>query len=292
VSLSRRQFLAGAAALAAVPAHARFGNYEFGVCSPIRDFDDAVKYGLDYHEPSVSEVTGLNDAAFEAFRQKVQASPIRCKRLNFFTSPPSGFNSLPVMRVVGDDVNLDALRNYAIKGLDRSKALGAEVVVWGSAASRRLADGYSRERAWEQIKAFLRLVVPLARERGVTIAIEPIRPSSSNILSTGAETLKMLGELRLPNVHMMIDYSQMSGAGEDSDILWTAREEIRHIHFANVRTGEGGMWPKDASEDPRYAKFFSLLKKINYRGGMSVEAKGTIAADSAGTLAFFRKELS
>jgi sugar phosphate isomerase/epimerase len=234
MSLSRRPFLAGAAALAALPAlpaEARFGNYEFGSCSPTRDFDDAVKYGLDYHEPSVSEINGMSDATFEAFRRKVLASPIRCKRLNFFTSPPPGLNDLPVMRVVGDEANLDELGTYAEKGIARSKQLGAVIVVWGSSASRRVAEGYSRERAWEQIKAFLRMCDPIARAHEIMLAIEPIRPASSNILSTGAETLKMVRELNLPNVRMMIDYSQMRGAGEDPEIVWTAHEEIVHFHF-------------------------------------------------------------
>ncbi|MGP8247299.1 MAG: sugar phosphate isomerase/epimerase family protein [Bryobacteraceae bacterium] len=292
MSLSRRQFLAGAAALASVPAQARFGNYEFGACQPAQDFDDAVKYGLDYHEPSASEITGMSDAAFEAFRRKVLASPIRCKRLNFFTSPPAGFHDLPVMRVVGDDINLEVLGNYAEKALTRSKQLGAVIVVWGSAASRRVAGGYSRERAWEQIKAFLRMSDPIARAHGIVLAIEPIRPASSNILSTGAETLKMVHELRLPNVRMMIDYSQMRGAGEDPAIVWTARAEIVHFHFANPNGGKGSIWPKYPNEDPYYGQFFAAVKKMNYHGGFSVEAKGAIAADAAGSLAFFRKELA
>ena len=83
----------------------------------------------------------------------------------------------------------------------------------------------------------------------------------------------------------------MRGAGEDPEIVWTAHDEIVHFHFANPSSG-GSLWPKDPSEDPNYARFFALVKKMNYRGSISVEAKGTIAADSAGTLAFFRKELA
>jgi sugar phosphate isomerase/epimerase len=102
----------------------------------------------------------------------------------------------------------------------------------------------------------------------------------------------MVRELNLPNVRMMIDYSQMRGAGEDPEIVWTAHEEIVHFHFGNPNGGKGSVWPKDPSEDPYYGRFFAAVKRMNYHGGISVEARGTIASDSAGTLAFFRKELA
>lgn len=293
MKVSRRVFLAAAAATAAAgPAHAGFGKYKFGVVTATREFDDSVRFGFDYHEPSVSEVANMSQGDFERFRDHVLASPIRCLRLNFFTSPPAGFN-VPVIRVDGPNVDQDAVRKYVELALERARQLGGEIVVWGSAASRRVPEGFSRERAWEQIKEFLRAVDPIARSKNIVVAIEPIRASSSNILSTGAEVLKMQQEVNLPNIKMMIDYYQMRSMNEDPEILWTARKEVVHLHFSNPNGPNGSSaWPKSPDEDKEYAHFFGLVKKIGYRGAISIEASGTYKESAAASLAFFRKELA
>jgi sugar phosphate isomerase/epimerase len=290
MEVSRRRFLGrfGVAA-SAIPALARFGNYEFGVVKNSRDFADAVRYGFDYHEPSASEIAGMSEGDFQSFKQQVLASPIRCKRLNFFTAPPAGFPNLPILRVVGNDVSMEALTNYVEKALERCRQLGAVAVVWGSAASRNVPPGFSRDRAWEQIIAFLRMTDPVARAKGIVVAIEPIPGRDrEGIISTGADALKLVEEVNRPNIRMMIDYFQMRSANENPDIVWTARQRIVHLHFANPK----GIWPKSPSEDSEYGHFFSLVKKMNYHGGISIEAKGTYAEDGAGSLAFFRQMLA
>lgn len=293
MNVSRRGFLSAAAGAAlARPALAGFGRYKFGVVGPTRQFDESARYGFDYHEPSVCEVANMSQGAFERFREHVLASPIRCLRLNFFTSPPGEFK-LPVVRVVGPNVDLDAVRKYVEKGLERSRELGAEIVVWGSAASRKVPAGFSRDRAWRQVQEFLRMVDPIARSKNIVIAIEPIRASDSNILSTGQEVFRMQQELNLPNIKMMIDYYHMRAMNEDLEILWKARKAIVHLHFSNPNgPGQSPAWPKSPDEDKEYAHFFGLVKKIDYSGGISVEADGTYQDSAAASLAFFRKELA
>ncbi len=288
--ISRRQFVGGLGmAAAAIPALARFGNYEFGAVKNTKDFDDAVKYGFDYHEPSVCEIAGMSEGEFQSFKKRVLSSPIRCKRLNFFTTPPPAFPNLPTLRVVGDEANMAELTKYVDRSLDRCRQLGAIIVVWGSGGSRNVAEGFSRDRAWQQIKAFLGMTDGIARKHRITVAVEPITAKNCNILTTGAEVFKLVNEVNLPNIRMMIDYYQMRSMNEDPDIVWRARERIVHLHFANPNQGT---WPKSPSEDSEYGHFFGLVKKMNYHGGISIEAKGEIAQDAAGSLAFFRQELA
>jgi sugar phosphate isomerase/epimerase len=150
-------------------------------------------------------------------------------------------------------------------------------------------EGFSRERAWEQMVAFLHMAAPLAQKRGIVIAIEPLRKQESNILNTGAEAFRLLREVDHPNVKMIIDYYHLSEEHEDPQILEQARDAIVHMHFANPA---GRVWPKDPAEDPGYAPFFTMVKKIGFRGGLSIEGRGTFEADAEASLAFFRKELA
>lgn len=279
-TISRRGFFLklGAAAIS-VPALARVGNVEVGVCAKSANLEKVVQYGFDYIEPAVEEIAAMDDAAFDAFKSRVLASPIRCECFNNFLR----------LRVVGDHVDQQAVRAYLESSLPRCQALGASVVVWGSSGSRNVHSGFSRDRARQQIKDFLRLAGDTAKPLGIVIAIEPLRKKESNILNTGAETLKMVREINHPNVKMIIDYYHLREENEDPEIVWKARKEIVHFHFANPK---GRVWPKDPNEDPEYGRFFALVKKIRFHGGISIEARGSFERDAAASLAFFRRELA
>jgi sugar phosphate isomerase/epimerase len=174
------------------------------------------------------------------------------------------------------------------RNLDRCRQLGTGIVVWGSAGSRNVPGTFSRAEAWNQIKAFLHQAGDMARSRNITVAIEPLTKSESNIINTGAEALQLVQEVGHPNVKMIIDYYHMRLENESPDILRKAADQIVHLHFANPN---GRRWPKVSDDDPGYARFFEILKQIHYRGGISIEGRGTIEADAPGSLQFFRHEL-
>jgi D-psicose/D-tagatose/L-ribulose 3-epimerase len=284
MKIARRQFLTGLSATlgaVAVPAAARAGgNVEFGVCSSPATFSKVVNYGFDYIEPAAADVAEMSESAFADFKQQVLKSPIRCECYNTF------IRTLPVD---GGNVNKEALRNYMEHTLARCRELGGTSVVWGSAGSRNVPPGFSRNRAWKQIVDFLRLANEVARPKGIVIAIEPLRTQESNIINTGAEAQKLVHEVNRPNIRMIIDYYHMRVMKEDPEIVWEARKDIVHFHFANP---DGRTWPKSPSEDPEYAQFFAMVKKIKFRGGISIEGRGNLDTDAAQSLAFFRGELA
>lgn len=278
--LTRRTLLA---ALGASPIwlsafdHAR--KVKIGVCT--RDFAGAQKYGFDYIEPSAADIAALSENDFRQYAEAVLASPIRCEC----------FNSLirrPELKVVGEQVPSGALHEYLDACLGRCRHLGASLVVWGSGPSRTVPEGFSRERAQEQIADFLSMAGDLARKHDLTLAIEPLRHQETNTLNTGAEALEMVRRVKHSNVRMIIDYFHMREENEDPQILETARREIVHLHFANPH---GRLWPRDLNEDDHYAAFFDWLKKAKFSGGISVEGKGTFEHDGAATREFFRQEI-
>jgi sugar phosphate isomerase/epimerase len=280
MKISRRQWMRSLAVAAAIPAWARVGQVEIGICSRTQNFAKAVSYGFDYLEPSVSEIAAMSEEAFARFKQQVQGAPIRCESFNGF---------IRSLRVVGNDVNPQALRNYMELSLERCRQLGGTIVVWGSASSRNVPPGFSREQAWKQIQSFLRLADEIAGSKGITVAIEPLRTQESNIINTGAEALRLVHEVHRPRIRMIIDYYHLRVMNEDPEIIWRARKEIVHFHFANPH---GRLWPRSPSEDPEYGRFFELVKKIHYRGGISIEARGNFERDAQASLAFFRDELT
>lgn len=292
VLFSRRKFVnvTARAGLAAglfrpLAAAARRGQIQIGVCAATSHFDDIVRYGFDYLEPAAAAIAAMDETTYQAFKSRVLASPVRCEAFNSFLRRPD-------LKVVGDDVRRLDLIGYLEADLQRCAELGGQVVVWGSARSRNVPPGFSRARAWNQIVEFLHMAGDIAQPKGLVVAIEPLRSQESNILNTGAEALRMVRQVAHPNVKMIIDYFHLSQEHESPEILWEARKEIVHFHFANPH---GRVWPRSPGEDAGYAPFFAQLRKLiiktHWRGGLSIEARGTFAQDAAASLAFFHQEL-
>jgi D-psicose/D-tagatose/L-ribulose 3-epimerase len=281
--MNRRSFLKGgvsAYAFGAAPAISKPGDVAIGVCAGTEDLSKAERWGFDYLEPPAATIAALSAAEFEKVRQQVLASRLRCR----------SFNSLiRTMQVVGPEANPDAVSRYLDSALERCRQLGASVVVWGSASSRNIPPGRSREQTWQEIRQFLRRAGDIAKSHGLVIGIEPLRKQESNIINTGSEALRLLDEVKHPNVKMIIDYYHLRMENEDPEILLRAREDVVHLHFANPN---GRRWPRSADEDPEYGRFFQLLKQIGYTGGLSIEARGTFEEDAAASLAFLRGQLS
>src|SRR6516162_3982762 len=257
--MNRRWFLkatVGATGLAAAQVVSKAGAVEIGVCAGTEDLGKAERWGFDYLEPAAAAIAALSGTEFERVRRQVLASRLRCR----------SFNSLiRTMYVVGSEANLDAVSMYLDSVLDRCRRLGARVVVWGSASSRNIPTGYSREQTWQEITRFLHRAGDIAKSHELLIGIEPLRKQESNIINAGAEALRLVDEIKHPNVKMIIDYYHLRTENENPDILVRAREHVVHLHFANPN---GRRWPKSADEDPEYGRFFQLVKQIGYTGGL------------------------
>jgi sugar phosphate isomerase/epimerase len=224
----------------------------------------------------------MSEAEYGEFSKLVLGSPLRCHAFNSFIRRPE-------LKVVGENPTLPALEEYLDQCLPRCRKLGASVIVWGSAGSRQVPDGFSRERANDQIATFLHMAGERAGPHGLIIAIEPLRQKESNILNTGSEALAMVRRVKHPRVKMIIDYYHLREENEDPRIVEEARRDIVHLHFANPH---GRVWPRNLAEDDHYNAFFAALKKTGYSGGLSIEGKGTFEADGNASREFFRKALA
>jgi len=261
-------------------AWSKAGKVKLGVCTG--DLAGARKYGFDYIEPAAADIAGMSEDQFRQYADQVLSSPIRCEAFNSFIRRPE-------LVVVGNEVPRRALSDYMHDCLARCRKLGASIVVWGSAGSRKVPDDFSRQRARQQIAEFLQMAGDIARRYEIVIAIEPLRRQESNILNTGAETLEMVRMVKHPNVRMILDYFHLREENEDPRIVETAQHEIVHLHFANP---QGRVWPHDLSEDARYESFFRYLNNVGYTSRISIEGRGSFDADAAPSLAFFHQALA
>ena len=215
--------------------------------------------GFDYVELPLAQMMDLSDREFSSLKEGVDLSGLKCEACNNFF-PGS-------IRLTGDAVDPGKIEEYLDKALGRAAQLGVEVIVFGSSKSKNVPEGYPIDKAWAQLVALLRVIDPLVRAKGITIAIEPICKLESNIINTAGEGLQLVKAADRENIKLLVDYYHLVMEKEDPEIVLDAGSYIKHIHFANPA---GRIYPVEAEDG--YIRFMDLLKRIGYEGGISTEA--------------------
>ena len=195
---------------------------KFGVCAGIDALPTAAEAGCDYLEMGFATVAALPDEAFREVLDKVEASPIRVEAMNGF---------LPgTMRLTGPEADHEQPLPFITKGFSRAKALGAQVVVFGSGGARSVPEGFPMEAAKEQMAAFARKAAACAREAGIRLALEPLSRHECNFLHTvkeGLEIYHMAGEPE--GLCVLADLYHMASNGEDFSGILEARSGRRTV---------------------------------------------------------------
>lgn len=252
-----------------------------GVCLDADQFEAAQAAGFDYVEIGASRVAALTDQEFDQLSARVSQLRIPVAAANVFV-PAS-------IKLVGPEIDKARQMEYVGKTLGRLKKLGVSVLVFGSGGARRVPDGFPREEATAQLVDFCRRIAPVARENGITIAIEPLRRQETNIINTAAEGLALVKAVGRLEIKLLVDYYHLTEEAESPGVLLEAGKAIVHTHIANPK---GRVYPLSADESD-YAPFFANLCAIGYAGRLSIEASTTdFTAQAPQSLAMLRRALS
>lgn len=216
----------------------------FGICTDMEYADGVKAAGYDYIELKTYEIALAEEAVFEEWRIRLEALRLPCEAVNFFY-PPS-------LKVVGPDIDRGSIFHYIDQALERAGRLGVRMITVGSSKSRMIPDGFSRERAMEQFGEQLYYAGGPAARRGITVAIEPIRPSSTNFINTISQAAVLCRMTGHPSVKIMADYYQMYGAGDDVGEVVRYQELIRHLHTIEI---ERKRYPQNPGDNGQKALF-------------------------------------
>jgi sugar phosphate isomerase/epimerase len=128
-------------------------------------------------------------------------------------------------------------------------------------------------------------VAPRAEERGVTILMEALPHSQSDVVHTLADAAAVVREINSPAVRTMFDCHNAEDETEPHDrLIERYFPLIRHVHVNEM----DGAHPGTGSYD--FVRIFRALMRLDYRGWISLEAfdfaagAETIAAETIGYL--------
>jgi D-psicose/D-tagatose/L-ribulose 3-epimerase len=262
--------------------HLRYGVAAFGEVNPLQAIDALRTLGFDYAEPALSKTLALDPDALASARAKLSANGIHAETMNWFL-PGS---DIPL---TGPNVDPAKIRAYVEKSLALAESFGAKVIVFGSPGARTVPDGFPREKGWAQLKDFLTTCGDVIQSHGygMVIGIEALRKPETNIVNSVAEALKLAREVNHPKIRIIVDFYHLAFEHEDPDVILGARDMIVHLQIADPR--ERG-FPTSEAGEPRYAAFFTNLRKIGYQGRISIEANSRdVEKDGRAALAFLKQ---
>lgn len=231
----------------------------FGVCAPISEATRLHKIGFDYLEVSVASLAAMTDEEFSAFCAANAAAPIHAEAANCLFPGE--------LRLTGDAVDPATVKAYIDRAMARLGAAGIAVAVFGSGGSRRVPEGFSQERALEQLVETARYLGEAAARHGVTVVLEPLRSAETNILNTQPEGLAFVRTVDHPNFQLLCDYYHLLVEGGTMQMVEDCGAALRHVHISNP-DGRVAMKATDAAD---YGAFFAALRRAGYDERISFE---------------------
>ena len=262
----------------------RYGVASFGEVEPLRDAATLAACGYDYIEPGLSKTLALPDPDRQEQLRRLSATKLRVETMNWFLPGAD-------IKLTGPVVDEARVNDYLERSLALAEQLGVKVIVFGSPGARSFPEGFPRERAWDQLKAFLRTAGGIIESRryGMVIGIEPLRKPESNIVNTVVEAARLAREVNHPKVRIIVDFYHLTFENEDPDAILDAKDLIVHLQIADP-SARG--FPKQEGGEARYRRFFDNLLKIGYKGRLSIEANSSDVAGDCGPALKFLKEMA
>jgi len=267
--MKRREFLGVLATVAAgrwlargqSPAAAPGLALELGACRPLEQAAVLQQAGLAYVEESVQHflLPDRPDAEFVPHLEKLQRAALPIRACNGFFPAD--------LKLVGPAADPPRALQYGRTAVARAGQARIGLLVLGSGKSRAVPAGFEPARAREQFIRLCRQLGPLAREHGVTVALEPLNRGETNLLNSVAEGVEFVDAIGDAGIQLLADFYHMAREHEDPDVIRKAGRRLRHCHVSEANRAPPGTTGQD------FRPYFRALQAIGYTGRLSLECR-------------------
>ncbi len=229
-----------------------------------KDIDAIAAAGYDCIEMHMHEIMKMGDVEFQAVCQKLKDSPLVCDVLD---------NPVPLDAVVASETfDLDFYRDFLKIGAERAAQLGVKYYVFGNGRTRSLPVEGDIEAAKEKNLVFMRMLADIAGEKGITVLIEPLGPTVSNVIQSIPEAIDYAKTVGKPNIGTFLDYRWFVDRNHPFEMIEEYGQHIKHVHIDNPDFPFPKRLVPRVNDGHDYSAFFRALNKIDYQGILSIEA--------------------
>ena len=253
-----------------------------GVCTSPEKAQLVKKAGFDFYEFKVFDVHDAAEEQYNNWLDLQNEAGISSEAMNCMLHQR--------YQVTGPNADLGAIKSYLEKAIPRCAKMGTKTIVFGSAWSRNMPEGFSdRKRAYEQIVEYLHLASDICGTHSINIAIEPLGAPATNIVTFVAEGNYLCHLADRANVRLLADLFAMAQNHENCrEALVGYAPRLEHLHFCAFNR----KFPR-RDDGCDYSEFFNGVKGAGFDKRISVEASplGDEYEDMVEAMAVFRKYL-
>jgi sugar phosphate isomerase/epimerase len=268
---TRRDFLKYSAVLGAGVIFRPFNSYaialeaskfldRIGVCTGISNNGLLASAGYSYVEEATRNflIPAEDETAFQAKLALLKESKLPVEACNNFIAGN--------LKSVGPAAVHDEILKFVETAFRRAEITGVKTIVFGSGGSRAIPEGFSRDEAREQFISLCKKMAPIAGKYNVVISLEPLNKGECNFVNSVAEGGEIVKAVNHKNFRLLADLYHMLRDNESPDSIVKYGDLLYHTHIAeNTGRAATGVNKED------FTQYFKALKKISYKGRMSIE---------------------
>lgn len=223
--------------------------------------------GFDYVETGLSSLYSASQNEIEDFVSALKENNIKCEAVNVLF--PGG------IALTGENPEFAKAGDYVSEVFEKTKSVGFKRVVFGSGGARKYPDGFSKEKAIEQvIKVISDYLLPAAEKYDFVLSIEELNKGETNIINTLEEAEYIAVQVNNPRIKILADLYHIGLENTDLSVLaeLTKKNLIAHCHIANPYNKRCYPFFSDSAESLKlYKEFFGSLKSGGYDERISLE---------------------
>ena len=229
----------------------------------IKDLNGIAAAGYDSAELHIREIMDFTDEEYEYALEKVQSCGIITEVFD---------NPLPLDKVIADPgFDTGYYTAYLQKAVTRTAKMGARYYVYGNGKTRSLPKDCD-QATYDKVEGMLRTLCELAAKENITVMLEPLHSSICNVFLSIPEIYEYAQKTGIPNLKTLVDYRWFVAGGHDFGIIEQYADFIKHVHIDNPLLPFPERRVPMADDGCDYAPLFDVLKKIAYKGAISIEA--------------------
>jgi len=265
-----------------IEAQKKIAAPEIGVVQNLENDSLLYAYGYRYLVENVQKLISPKNVNEQQFQENV-------KRIKKLRTPLYACNIfIPgELKVVGPDVNEKLVLLYVEEVFQRCQTAGVKMIIWGSGGSRRLPDGFDREKAKEQFVSVAKKIAERASHYKITLALENLNSTETNFINTVEEALDIVKRVDHKNLRLCVDIYHMLKEGESAA---TIEKTTDYLIYCEVAEKENRTPPGVRGDD--FKPYLTVLKKIGYKGKIIIECRWEdVAAQGATAFQYLRKQI-
>jgi sugar phosphate isomerase/epimerase len=178
------------------------------------------------------------------------------------------------IKIAGPEVDENRVLSYADTVLSRAKQASIPLIVLGSGCSRRIPDGYDKEKAKKDFIVLCKQLATVAGKYEIKIALESLQSSETNFLNTVKEAAEIVRKVNHTNFKLNADIFHMMRESESPQSIIEAADVLEHCEIAEKQTRS---MPGVQGDD--FKPYLRALRKINYGGYIFIEANTSNAVN-------------